>query len=217
MPEIVDLPHPGVTLEFGEPGSPVVVLVHDDHGRLPWLDQYALALARAGFHVLVPDLYDGRATLDDGLAEGLAAQLDVGFALGTIRDGIDSARARGSQRVGLVGFAPGGWLALLEAQDGGADAVVAYCASLGPQEHGVIPCAVLLHLAEHDDWIDDQRPEAFIGRLREHGTPVTSHTYPGTYPVFPNASLRDRVDPDAAALAYRRTEAFLREHLGDAS
>ena len=62
------MPHPGVTLEFGEPGRPVVVLVHDDHGRLPWLDQYALALARAGFHVLVPDLYDGRGTLDDGLA-----------------------------------------------------------------------------------------------------------------------------------------------------
>ena len=39
MPEIVDLPHPGITLEFGEPGGPVVVLVHDDHGRLPWLDQ----------------------------------------------------------------------------------------------------------------------------------------------------------------------------------
>jgi carboxymethylenebutenolidase len=95
--------------------------------------------------------------------------------------------------------------------------VVAYCASLGPQEHGVIPCAVLLHLAEHDEWIDDQRPEAFIGRLREHGTPVTSHTYPGTSPVFPNASLRDRLDPDAAALAYRRTEAFLAEHLGNAS
>jgi len=64
--ELIPIPSPGVPLLFGEPGAPVVVVVHDWYGRLPWLTPYAEALAgRGGFRVIVPDLYDGAATDDD--------------------------------------------------------------------------------------------------------------------------------------------------------
>src|SRR6185436_7655115 len=56
MPEFVDIPSPGWPLEFGEPGRPAVVIVHDAYGRLPYLESYAKALAHQGFFVLVPDL-----------------------------------------------------------------------------------------------------------------------------------------------------------------
>ncbi len=107
----------------------------------------------------------------------------------------------------------GGRLALQHAQAGGADAVATYYATLGPGEPGIIPCPVLLHWAESDSWDEGQEPEAFMGRLREHGTPVTSHTYLGTRHSFANASLPDRVDANAAALAFVRTALFMQEHL----
>ena len=68
MVEFVDIPSPGWPLTFGEEGRPGVVLVHDQYGRLPYLEAYATALAdRGGFFVAVPDLFDGLATVE---AEG---------------------------------------------------------------------------------------------------------------------------------------------------
>ncbi|MEQ1736845.1 MAG: dienelactone hydrolase family protein, partial [Rhodoglobus sp.] len=120
-----------------------------------------------------------------------------------------------AQRVGLIGFSMGGHLALQAAQAGIADAVVAYYATLGPDDPGIIPCPVLLHLAEEDSWDDGADPETFAARLRDDGTPVTSHSYVGTVHSFANASLRERVDGRAAALAFARTTVFLESRLKD--
>ena len=76
MAELIPIPSPGVPLLFGEPGSPVVVVVPDAYGRLPWLTPYAEALAnRGGFRVIVPDLYNGVATDDEHQADILLDQL----------------------------------------------------------------------------------------------------------------------------------------------
>lgn len=215
MAELVPIPSPGVALEYGAPGDPLVIIVHDWFGRLPGLEFYADALSKKGFRVLVPDLYDGYATTDESSARALFAGLDVAMALATLDDLIRSGRAQGSKRVGLIGFSVGGWLTLLHAQSGGADAVVAYYASLEPRDHGVIPAPVLMHLAEIDEWGEGQEPERFIGRLKGHGTPVTTFTYLGTRHNFANATLTARVDARSAALAFARTAVFLEEHLLD--
>jgi carboxymethylenebutenolidase len=215
MTEIVPIPSPGVPFYYGQPGSPLVVLVHDWYGRLPWLENYARGLEHQGYRVVVPDLYDGVATTDAETAEQLLGQLDVATALAAIDDIIQTARAQGSQRVGVVGFSAGGWLALLHAQGGASDAVVAYYATLDPTQHGVIPCPVLLQFAEVDEWQDGEEPESFIDRLKDHGTPVTQFSYLGTVHSFANATIPDRVDVDAAALAFARTASFLEDHLVD--
>jgi carboxymethylenebutenolidase len=210
----IPIPRPGETIAYGDPGDDIVVVLHDWYGRLPGLEPYAQALGSRQFRVLVPDLYDGVCTTDDETAAQLMGRLDVGTALALVDDAIEDARIdEPGARVGVVGFSMGGWLALLHAQAGGSDAVVAYSASLAPAEHGVIPCPVLLHWAERDHWEEGEEPEAFMGRLREHGTPVSSHTYPGTAHSFANASIPDRVDANAAALAFVRTAVFLEEHL----
>jgi carboxymethylenebutenolidase len=72
---------------------------------------------------------------------------------------------------------------------------------------------VLLHLAEFDSWDDGADPESFVSRLKEHGTPVVQHVAAGTVHGFANASLRETVDPTAAALAFARSTVFLEEHL----
>ncbi|MHB1171052.1 MAG: dienelactone hydrolase family protein [Lacisediminihabitans sp.] len=212
---LVPIPFPGAPREYGEHGKPLVVLVHDWYGRLPWLESYAEALAHQGFRVVVPDLYQGIATTEEGSAERLSSQLDVGSALAEIEGIVQIARSEGSERVGVVGFSMGGWITLLHAQAGAADAVVAYYASLGPNEHGVIPSPVLLHLAETDEWDEGQEPEAFVSRLKDHGTPVTEFTYLGTVHSFANATIVDKTDAQAAALAFARTAAFLERHLVD--
>jgi carboxymethylenebutenolidase len=213
--ELIPIPSPGIPLEFGEAGAPVVVVVHDGYGRLPWLTPYAEALAaRGGFHVVVPDLYDGVATADERAADILSAQVSGDVARAAITAELTSARAAGAPRAGIIGFSTGGSLALQIAQAGEVDAAVAYYATLPAQQQGIIPCPVLLHFSEQDDWPETGAPEQFVGRLRENGTPVTQHGYAGTEHGFANAGI-PAVDTRAAALAFARTTVFLETQLGD--
>ena len=209
------IPSGGIPLVYGNPGDPLVVLLHDWYGRLPWLEPYAQALTRHGFRVVVPDLYDGVTTTDPDAAGVLMQQLDLRASLAVIDDAIQASKEHGSARAGVVGFSMGGWLALLHAQGGSADAVVAYYASLGPKEQGLIPCPVLLQLAEFDEWSDGEEPEALVACLKDHGTPITEFTYLGTRQSFANADIPDRLDARAATVAFARTASFLTEHLVD--
>lgn len=208
--DVVPIPSPGIPLEFGIPGDPLIVVLHDEYGRLPWLEPYAAALAsRGGFRVLVPDFYDGLATTDSHQGTLMMRGLSDADAEDILDAAIASGQDGGAGRVGLVGFSMGGAIALRAAQRGVADAVVAYYAALTNDDPGILPCPVLLHLAETDE-LD---PSAFVRRLRDDGTPVTTHSYLGTVHSFANASLAEKVDGRAAALAFARTVVFLEARL----
>ncbi|MES1170318.1 MAG: dienelactone hydrolase, partial [Leifsonia sp.] len=85
MAELVPIPSPGIPLVFGEAGAPIVAILHDMYGRLPWLEPYAEALAnRGGFRVVVPDFYDGVATTESGDARTLMRDLTDARAAGIL-------------------------------------------------------------------------------------------------------------------------------------
>jgi carboxymethylenebutenolidase len=211
MAELIPIPSPGIPLYYGDPGDPLVVVLHDWYGRLPWLESYAEALAsRGGFRVVVPDLYDGVAAVGREGAEQLSDALDGDSALALIGNIIDAERATGSDRVGLVGFSLGAWLALQAAQAGLVDAAVVYYGT-GPD--GIIPAPLLFHLAETDEFEPTQDTDAYLARLKGDGTPVTSHTYVGTEHNFANATVPALVDERSAALAFARTTVFLETQL----
>jgi carboxymethylenebutenolidase len=216
MPDLVPIPSPGVPLEYGKAGEPLVIVLHDKYGRLPWLEPFAAALAdRGGLRVLVPDFYGGVATTDGRDATTLMKELTDESARDILDAAIATGRSEGSQRVGLVGFSMGGSLALRAAQRGDADAVVVYYATLGSDDPGIVPCPVLIHLAETDRYVAGGEPDVFLPRLRDNGTPVSAHTYTGTGHSFANATLTEKVDGRAAALAFARTVVFLEARLSE--
>lgn len=215
MTELIDIPSPGWPLLFGTEGLPAVVLVHDDYGRLPYLEAYATALSKQGFFVIVPDLFNGVATVDMEGVELLRSRLDEGFAIATLSDAIALGRSSGAARVGLIGLGVGGWLALRSAQEGAVDAVVAYYAGLGDAEGGIVPCPVALHYSEYDEWGSGLTADLFVSRLKEVGTPVTRHNYIGTSTFFANATISASLDKNAAALAFARSTYFMQGQLLD--
>ena len=200
---------------YGPTGAPIVIVLHDWFGRLPWLERVALDLAREGLQVAVPDFFDGWTATDPDEARRQVDRIDISSALETIDDIIDEARLYGTERVGELGFSTGGWLALLHAQGGEADAVAAYYASVAERHHGVIPCPLLLQYAESDHWEYGGDPQDFYDRLDEHGTPTKHFNYIGTRHHFANPSIAGAFDPQASALALARTSAFFAAHLLD--
>lgn len=227
MSQFVDIPSPGWPLTFGTAGNPSVVIIHDRFGRLPYLESYAAALAKQDLFAVVPDLFNGLATIDAPSADELRDAMDLGFALATIDDAVELGRGHGfggatdagtsspSTKVGIIGFELGGWLALQAAQSGSVDAVVAYAAGLGEQEAGVIPCPVLLNYSDQGAWGTGPEADLFVSRLKEMGTPVSRQTYAATEDIFANATLVERLDKNAAALAFARSISFLQDQLAD--
>lgn len=215
MSSFVEVPTPGAVLWFGAAGNPLVVVLHDWFGRHSAVQRIGRGLAARGFRVAVPDFYDGQATLDSTSAEELMSAVPPLRALDTIEAIIAEARADGSRRIATVGFSFGGWLALLHAGSGTTDAAVVYYSSIAGSEHGIIPCPLLLHWAEFDEFVDHDEAESLASRLRAHGTPFTQHRYLGTAHPFSNAEIEGLYDADATALALERTARFLEEHLAN--
>jgi carboxymethylenebutenolidase len=195
--------------------GPAVIVVHDYFGTLPHVRERCDALALAGFMALAPDLYEGRATTDPKTAAELLAQIDVDRSRSLLTVAARQLRAHPKvqpERIGAVGFSAGGWLALRTAVAGVLDTVVAYYAALGPAEQAAIPCPVMLHFAEVDEWEPPDLPAIFTAGLRAAGTLVIDRTWPGTQHSFANADV-PAWRPGPAALAWAETVDFLARHL----
>ncbi len=204
----------GYLSEPDGPG-PAVIVVHDYFGSLPHIRESCDALARAGFMALAPDLYDGRSTTDPARAEALLGGLDVDRSRTLLTVAARQLRAHPKvqpERIGAVGFSAGGWLSLQVAAGGVLDAVVAYYAALGPGEQATIPCPVMLHFAEVDEWEPADLPARFVAELRAAGTPVVDRTWPGTEHSFANADVPAWA-PGQAADAWAATVDFLARQL----
>ncbi|TFD51017.1 alpha/beta fold hydrolase [Cryobacterium frigoriphilum] len=207
---LVSIAFRGTTLEYGTPGQPLVILLHDWYGRLSGMEDYGIPLAQRGFHVLVPDLFNGWAATSAADAAILLGRLTPSAALGTISELVHSGRTYGAPRVGLVGFSVGGWLALLMAQSGNLDAVVAYDAVLNNREPGVLPCPVQLHFAG----VNGPDPESFVARLLADGTTLERFDDFTAARSFASTSI-PTLTTQSDALAFARTTQFLERYLLD--
>jgi carboxymethylenebutenolidase len=197
---------------------PAVLVVHENRGLNPHIEDVARRTALAGFLALAPDgLYPAGGypgNDDDGRA--LQQSLDQDKL---IQDMVNSANflkahEQSSGKLGVIGFCWGGGVANALAVSLGSNlqaAVPFYGAAAPTDGVGRIRAAVMVQAAEDDPRVNALWPE-YEKALQAHSVDYRHHLYPGTRHGFHNNST-PRYDEEAAALAWRRTTAFLDEHL----
>ena len=202
----------------GEGPFPAVLVIHENRGLNPHIEDVARRAAVAGFLALAPDGlspvggYPGND--DDGrtLQRGLdPAQLD--------RDMINSARylkahALSNGRLGATGFCWGGGMTNRLAVELGADlqaGVPFYGATAAAADAPRIEAALMIIYAESDPRINAMWPE-YEAALEAAGVDYEMHMFPGTLHGFHNNST-PRYNEAAANLAWNRTVGFFRRHL----
>ncbi len=217
---------PGVQLigYFASPNTagrrPAVIVVHENRGLTPHIEDVARRLALAGFDVVAPDFLtpQGGTPTDEDRARELIAQADydavIAAAVATI--GYMAKGARGTPRkVGIVGFCWGGALVDRVALAAGARlgaGVSYYGPAPAPEEAAKVRTPLMLHYAGKDARVA-QTAEPWVAALKAAGKPVEAFTYPGVDHAFNNDTSPQRYDKAAADLAWGRTTAFLHRHL----
>jgi carboxymethylenebutenolidase len=197
---------------------PAVLVIHENRGLNPYIEDVARRAAVEGFLALAPDGlspaggYPGND--DDG--RELQAKLDQA-KLRT--DMLNSARYLKSHKsstgkLGVTGFCWGGGATNFLAVALGADmhaGVPFYGAA--PETAGVpkIKAPLLIQYAESDPRINEMWP-AYESALKAAGVPHQAYVYPGTQHGFHNNST-PRYNEAAAKLAWERTIAFFKKNL----
>lgn len=202
----------------GEGPFPAVVVIHENRGLNPYIEDVARRAAVEGFLALAPDgLFPvGGYPGNDEDGKALQASLDRGKLM---TDLLNSARyvkahENSSGKLGATGFCFGGGVVNHLAVEMGADLQAGapfYGAAPKTGEVPKIEAALLVHYAEDDPRINAMRPD-FEAALKESGVDYEMHVYPGTRHGFHNDST-PRYDEDAAKLAWERTMALFKQRL----
>jgi carboxymethylenebutenolidase len=82
-------------------------------------------------------------------------------------------------------------------------------------DYSAITAGVLIECAGKDDWVSPDVAAEMAQAIRDAGNDdVTVHVYEEAEHAFFNDTRPEVYDPEASALAWQRTLAFLRSHLG---
>jgi carboxymethylenebutenolidase len=195
-----------------------VLVIHENRGLNPYIEDVARRAAVEGFLALAPD----------GLSPvgGYPGNDDDGR---TLQSGLDQAKLRtdmlnsarflkahksSNGKLGVTGFCWGGGTVNYLATALGADlqaGVPFYGAAADTANVPKIKAALLIHYAENDPRINEMWP-AFESALKAARVPHQAHVYPGTQHGFHNNSTPRYVE-SAAKLAWERTIAFFKKNL----
>jgi carboxymethylenebutenolidase len=188
---------------------PAVLVVHENRGLNPHIEDVARRLALEGYVVFAPDAlfplggYPG----DEDKARALFPQLDQAR---TREDFVAAANALKSLpdangKLGVVGFCYGGGMAnyLATRLPDVAAAVPFYGAAPAPEDVPKIRAQVVVHHAGNDARLLEGWPK-YEQALKAAGIRYEGHVYPGVEHGF-NNDTTPRYDAAAAKLAWQRT------------
>jgi carboxymethylenebutenolidase len=196
-----------------------VLVIHENRGLNPYIADVTRRMALEGFLAFAPDALTPLG--------GYPGNDDEGRAMQATRDRDEMTEdfvaavkflhthPQGSGKVGVVGFCYGGGMAntlAVRLPDLVAAAVPFYGGQPEAAEVPKIKAPLLLHYAENDARVNAGWP-AYETALKENGVKFEAHIYPGTNHGFHNDTT-PRYDEAAAKLAWQRTAAFFKEHLG---
>ena len=196
---------------------PGVLVIHENRGLNPHIEDIARRVALEGFVAFAPDAlfplggYPG----DEDKARELFAKLEV---VRTREDFVAAAaflksRPECTGKIGAVGFCWGGGMVnYLATRLGDLSAGVPFYGS-APDTGDVakITCPLLIQSAESDDRINAGWPD-FERALKAAHVKYERFLYPGTQHGF-NNDTTPRYDAAAAKLAWERTIAFLKKNV----
>ena len=196
---------------------PGVLVVHENRGLNPHIEDIARRLALDNFVAFAPDAlaplggYPG----DEDQARQLFPKLDQAKTREDFVAAFNFLKSRpeSTGKVGVVGFCYGGGIANFLASrlpDLGA-AVPFYGNQVSAEDAAKIKAPLLVHYAESDQRINAGWP-AYEAALKAANVPHTMHMYPGTQHGF-NNDTTPRYDEAAAKLAWQRTIEFFNKHL----
>lgn len=195
---------------------PAVLVVHENRGLNPYVEDVARRLAKAGFMAMAPDGLTsvGGYPGNDDEGRELQRTVDREKLMNDFFAGIEYLLARDDAgKVGAVGFCYGGTVvnAIAVAYPELAGGVPFYGGQPASDDVASIEAPLLLHYAGLDERVNAGWP-AYEQALKEAGKDYTVHIYPDVNHGFHNDTT-PRYDAEAARLAEERTIAFFKEQL----
>jgi carboxymethylenebutenolidase len=194
-----------------------VVVVHENRGLNPYIEDVGRRLALAGFISIAPDALTplGGYPGDDDKGREMQAKRDKNEMLENFVDAFEYLRKLPdcNGKVGVVGFCFGGGIVNLMAErlPDLAAAVPFYGAQPPLDQVPQIKAPLLIHYAGLDTRINDGWP-AYEAALKENKKEYQAYVYPGVNHGFHNDTT-PRYDKAAAELAWQRTIDFFNQKL----
>jgi carboxymethylenebutenolidase len=199
--------------------SPTVLVIHENRGLNPYIEDVARRLAVQGFLALAPDALSplGGYPGNDDEGRAMQAKRNVDEMTEDFIAGAEFLKAhpRSTGKVGAVGFCFGGGVVntlAVRIPKTIAAAVPFYGRQPRPEDVPKIEAPLLIHYAGLDARINEGWP-AFEKALKASNKQYEAHVYPGVNHGFHNDTT-PRYDKQAAELAWGRTIAFFKERLG---
>jgi carboxymethylenebutenolidase len=194
-----------------------IVVIHENRGLNPYVEDVARRLAVEGYVALAPDAlfpaggYPG----DEDKARDMFARLDMARTREDLVAAVPylTSRKDCNGKVAAIGFCFGGGIANVIATrfPGLAGAVPYYGPQPRAEDAAKIRAPILAHYAGQDERINAGIP-AFESALKASGVQHEIHVYPGTQHGFHNDTT-PRYDEAAAKLSWQRSLAFFKKHL----
>ena len=194
-----------------------IVVVHENRGLNPYIEDTARRAALEGFITIAPDALTplGGYPGNDDEGRALQRQRDRNEMLEDFIAAFDYLKSNEdcSGKIGVVGFCFGGWISnMMAVKVPELAAAVPFYGGQPTEDIDKINAPLMLQYAGLDERVNAGWP-AYEAALKENGKEYSAFVYPNVNHGFHNTTT-PRYDKAAAELAWKRTMEFFKEKLG---
>lgn len=196
---------------------PAIVVVHENRGLNPYIEDVGRRCAVAGFMSLAPDALTplGGYPGNDDEGRTMQRKRDRNEMLEDFMAAFEYLKnhPKSNGKVGVVGFCFGGWISNMMAVNlpSLAASVPFYGGQPSQEETAKIKAPLMLQYAGLDTRVNAGWPD-YEAALKKHGKTYEAFIYPDVNHGFHN-NTTPRYDEAAASLAWERTIGFFEKHL----
>jgi carboxymethylenebutenolidase len=195
----------------------LVIVIHENRGLNPYVQDVARRLAIEGFHAFAPDFLtpQGGTPQDPDQARDMIAKADMPKVVSSTAAVIASFKAKSpSLKVGAVGFCWGGGVVnTLATTTPALDAgVVFYGVAPKVEDVSKIKASLIMHHASLDARVNATLPP-YEAALKAANIAYQLYMYEGVNHAFHNETSAERYNDVAAKLAWQRTVDFFKTKL----